>query len=989
MRHKLRIYCCVGPYDSLSRATTRYTGYDLDETGYSAASTVDGDTILEQTETTFDDTNNQIKLVTRQRYHNAPAGQTGELKDPSTTPKARVTYVAAYQDALGRQIATADYGTNGGTALSRSSTIPERSDTILVTSNGYNSSGNLETTTDPAGRVTKLEHDAVGREVKRIMNYVTASSSSSSSGDCPDSLDTNVTVKTTYNADGNVSLIAAVNSITGNQKTEYVYGTTLSDSDIATSTLKRAEIYPDSVDESDRITFEYNRQREVTKTTDQQGTVHEFDYDKRARQTQDRVTTLGTDVDATVRRIASTYEVRGMREKLTSYNNAQVGHGNIVNEVQFTYNDFGQFTHDYQSHSGAVNTATTPKVQYAYSSDSANTIRPTSITYPDGRVITYAYGTTNDINDAGSRIESIVDDDVSSTHLADYSYLGGKLGAGNTPTLTSWQTQGAAVEVDHTEPDIKYTLVGTAGGNDPDTGDIYLGWDRFGRIKDNYWYDYGSSTDVDRIKYGYDRVGNRTYRENTVATSYGKYFDELYAYDLIHRLKQMDRGDLNALKDAVTNLQFAQCWRLDETGNWSNFREDDDGDSSWDLVQNRTNNKVNEITDITETTGPSWVTPVYNRAGNMTTVPKAADPTVGFTCTYDAWNRLVKIEEDADTVAEHEYDGAKRRTVKETYSGGILDETRHMYYTEPSRWQVVEERVDASSDPDRQFVWGLRYIDDILSRDRDTTSDGTLDERLYGVQDANWNVTGICDSAGSVQERYAYSSYGIPSVLTAAFTKRAGSNYDWETRYAGYLWDDSAQLFNVRNRLYHPAVGVWLQRDPLGLNAGVNVYEYVGNNPYLGIDPAGLLFLPEHAPGCEFVNDWTPVINCVCGLTQLLDTVLGAIPALGALARTNPLASFLLCSLSIADCACDLIGIVQQYCDCNAENVFSFSAQAIMVATSCAADFGQCVWPQGFDFNVSYAEIISFLGGQGSPALNNELGGLLQCVDDAYEWWTT
>ena len=381
-------------------------------------------------------------------------------------------------------------------------------------------------------------------------------------------------------------------------------------------------------------------------------------------------------------------------------------------------------------------------------------------------------------------------------------------------------------------------MVGTAGGNDPDTGDIYLGWDRFGRVKDNYWYDYGSTTDVDRIKYGYDRAGNRIWRENTVAASYGKHFDELYEYDLIQRLKHMDRGGLNALKDAVTNLQFAQCWKLDETGNWSNFREDDDGDSSWDLAQSRTTNNVNEITNITETTGPSWVTPVYSKAGNMTTVPKPADPTVGFTCTYDAWNRLVKIEEGGDTVAEYEYDGAKRRVIKKVYSGGFLDETRHLYYTEPSRWQVVEERVDASSDPDRQFVWGLRYIDDIVVRDRDTTGDGSLDEQLYGLQDANWNVTGTCDSAGTMQERYAYSCYGVPSDLTPAFASRKGSGCDWETSYAGYRWDSTARFYHVRNRIFVPCLA-WIQRDPLGLAADVQMYRYVSANPITRRDPTG------------------------------------------------------------------------------------------------------------------------------------------------------
>ena len=70
-------------------------------------------------------------------------------------------------------------------------------------------------------------------------------------------------------------------------------------------------------------------------------------------------------------------------------------------------------------------------------------------------------------------------------------------------------------------------------------------------------------------------------------------------------------------------------------------------------------------------------------------------------------------DDTSDTVAEYQYDGANRRTVQKSYAGGVLDETRHLYYTQPSQWQVVEERVDAETDPDRQFVWGLRYIDDL------------------------------------------------------------------------------------------------------------------------------------------------------------------------------------------------------------------------------------------------------------------------------------
>ena len=810
---------------------------------------VSDDVILEQVEFTYDAAGNVIQTVTRQRYHNAPDNQTGPLNDPGTTPKARVTYSTAYPDALGRTVATVEYGTNGGTALTRPDTIPERSDTALVSTLAYNSAGQVSTQTNPAGIKTCFEYDAAGRRTGITLNCAGASSSSSSSssGGCEPSDDVNVTVLTGFNADGNVASITAKNHVTADQVTQYVYGTTLDDADIASSLLKRAEIYPDSVDDDDRIVFSYNRQREATKTTDQNGTVHECERDKLGRQTHDRVTALGTGVDGAIRRLSTGYEVRGMKSKLTSWNNASVTSGDVVNECFFVFNSFRQLIVDYQSHSGEVNIGTTSKVEYGFANGSANTIRPTSLTYPNGRIVDSDYGTANGINDAASRIASLIDDD--DTHLADYSYLG----------------RSTFVVTDYTEPDIKWTLVDLAGSNDPDTGDIYSGFDRFGRVKDNRWYNYGNSSDTDRIKYGYDRNGNRTYRENTVATANSAKFDELYQNDLLDRLKHMDRGQLTALKDAITDKTFTQCWSLDPTGNWKKFQEDANGDGTWDLDQTRTANEVNEISDITESTGPSWVTPAYNRAGNMTTMPKVADPTASQTCTYDAWNRLVRVAEGANTVSAYTYDAAKRRGIHKTYTSGTLSETRHLYYTEPSKWQIIEERLGTSpnsADADRQFVWGLRHIDDLIVRDRDTNDDGSLDERLYAMQDANWNVTAIVDSTGAAQERYNYSAYGVPTFLTSTFGSRALSSFDWETLYCGYCYEANIGLFHVQNRAYSPTLGGWVQRDPLGLVAGSNLYGYVGNAPLLRIDPSGLIF--EDA--CATITGGIIVFTlCECG----------------------------------------------------------------------------------------------------------------------------
>ena len=631
---------------------------------------------------------------------------------------------------------------------------------------------------------------------------------------------------TAFNADGNVSSVTALNGSTGSQTTAYTYGTTLDDSDIASSLLKVADVLPDSVGGSDQVSFAYNRQGEVIQTTDQNGTVHQLAFDKLGRQIHDCVTTVGTGIDDMVLRLSTNYEVRGMKSELASWNNASVTSGDVVNDCQFVFNEFGQLETEYQEHYGEVNTSTTPSIQYAFADGSANTIRPTGITYPNGRAQSYLFSSSGSMPDALSRIDSIQDDD--STVLAQYDYLG----------------QSTFVNTDYTQPSIQWTMINLAGTNDPVTGDIYSGFDLFGRVKDNRWYNYGTDTDVDRILYGYDPNGNRLFRQNTVATANGAYFDELYTNDLIDRLSRMDRGQLTEMQNAITNNTFAQCWTLDATGNWAGFREDDTGDGTWDLNQTRTANTVNEITGISESAGPTWVTPEYDAAGNITTMPSGADPTIAQNCIYDAWSRLVSVSQTETPIRTYIYDAAKRRVIEETYTSGVLSETRHLYYTQPSKWQVIEERVGTSPDlgtAERQFVWGVRYIDDLVDRDRDTSGDGILNERLFAAQDANWNISAITDSTGELQERYGYSAYGVPVFLTSTFVPLTESSVDWETLYAGYRWQQATGVLHVRNRTLHSMLGTWLQRDPLGTTAGSNLYEYANTRPIGVTDQLGLI----------------------------------------------------------------------------------------------------------------------------------------------------
>jgi RHS repeat-associated protein len=176
----------------------------------------------------------------------------------------------------------------------------------------------------------------------------------------------------------------------------------------------------------------------------------------------------------------------------------------------------------------------------------------------------------------------------------------------------------------------------------------------------------------------------------------------------------------------------------------------------------------------------------------------------------------------------------QRRTIKKKYAGGVLTETRDFYYS--AAWQILEERVEPSANANRQFVWGMRYVDDLLLRDRDTTGSGMLNERLFSLQDPNWNVAAVADTTGAVQERYAYDAYGLPSTLTSLFSPRDSSLYEWETRYAGYRWDVETMFDQVRHRHYHTVLGNWLQRDLIATK---------GKTPITFLSPTGPISQPR------------------------------------------------------------------------------------------------------------------------------------------------
>jgi RHS repeat-associated protein len=133
------------------------------------------------------------------------------------------------------------------------------------------------------------------------------------------------------------------------------------------------------------------------------------------------------------------------------------------------------------------------------------------------------------------------------------------------------------------------------------------------------------------------------------------------------------------------------------------------------------------------------------------------------------------------------------------------------------------------------------YVDALILRDRDTDGNGSLDERLWVQQDANWNVTAVVDGTGVVQERYAYDPFGQATMLTPSYGSRSGSSYGWVYLHQGLRYEAAVGLYDNRMRWYSPSAGRFVTTDPLGFGAGdVSLYRYVGNGPVSWIDPDGL-----------------------------------------------------------------------------------------------------------------------------------------------------
>jgi RHS repeat-associated protein len=878
-------------YDGLGQVTAQYYCYNVAEYAsptYEKASQVADNTVVHQNEWVYDDGGSITQWTKRERFHDATG--TGDLKTVLTEPKARVSYVAYYPDPLGRTVAQVDFGTNAAVTFIRPQTAPEETETVLVTRREFGPDGSVTRTIDARGIATRVAQDAAGRIVRVIENEQPVT----------DSAHANRATRYLYDGKGQLAEMVVENKATGDQVTRFMYGVRKSstDSDFARGALVHSMVYPDGKS----VLFQYNRQGEVKSKQDQLGTVHSYDYDKLGRWVQDRVTQLGTGVDGTVRRVGRTFTSKGRIAKITSYDSAVVGAGSVRNEIERTYNEYRQLLTEAQEVEGAVD-GSTPVTTYGYATSGTNllnTIRRTSISYPGtaARTLTFHYGTEDEIDDVLCRVRSIKQ---GSTSLAEYTYFG-------------WEHRVVA-----SYPENELYLTHLQQGDEPasDGGDPYVGYDRFGRVEQMRWRK-GDSSPVDQewIHYGFDAVGNRTWRRNLVAPeSAGQ--DEAYAYDGLSQLVRLQRGVVNVNRSSVRGApKWQEDWNFDATGNWhqsgtpgtstptgGGYRTTIIDATTTD--QNRQHNRANDITGLEHASGTPWVLPFSDAAGNVTTMPNGNTPDVPLTCTYDAWQRLATVTPPVDGSTHrkyvYSYDGMGRRTAKQLSSGPISASSSvtsiQCFYSD--QWQLLDMTTSTSvpgvgstkSSARSQFLWGIRYPDDLVLQDSGSSSSTTevpppptsLPTRSYFLHDY-YHVTARVDrSTGNIVERLGYDAYGRSRVMNASFVVTGGASSSI-FRFGAAFWDSETGLYLMRYRSLNPELGRLITRDPIGYIGGdLNLYRFVGNNPVSYLDPTGMSMedllmmgwtiedLPPIKccpPGEVFVHAW-----CILGYKSLMECV--------------------------------------------------------------------------------------------------------------------
>ncbi|EBJ0820452.1 hypothetical protein DON49_08310 [Salmonella enterica] len=204
---------------------------------------------------------------------------------------------------------------------------------------------------------------------------------------------------------------------------------------------------------------------------------------------------------------------------------------------------------------------------------------------------------------------------------------------------------------------------------------------------------------------------------------------------------------------------------------------------------------------------------------------------------WNAQGQLTRVI-SGNTETHYGYDALGRRIRKATYG-------RHTGHTARSRTDFVWEGFRLLQENVQQQGWRTYLYDAEQPYTPVASVTGRGESRQVWYY--HTDVTGTPQEVTAADGTLVWAGYIRGFGENAADISNSGAYFHQPLRLPGQYFDDETGLHYNLFRYYAPECGRFVSQDPIGLNGGINLYQYAPN-PLSWIDPWGLIGKPLNSP---------------------------------------------------------------------------------------------------------------------------------------------